>query len=212
MAHALLEDHLAAVRLSRGDQVPLDDLADVLGALIAGAEGKVSLDISRVAKELRALVEEIGRARDEIAEIRPKTVSVRDLPGAQDELDSIVRSTEAAAETIMDAADQLGELSGQLEGEAADKVMDLSTQIFEASGFQDLTGQRVSKVVATLKMLEERLAALADAVGDEHVEDADDCVFDEAGNVVNMDNLTHGPQLEGEAASQDEIDALFDSL
>lgn len=212
MAHAFLTDQLASLRRTRGDTIPLDDVAEVVGSLIAGAQGQLSLETAKVGSELRRLLDEIGRARQEISSIQPATMAQRDIPSAQDELDSIVRSTETAAEKIMDAADQLSDLSGEIEGAAGEKVMDLTTQIFEASSFQDLTGQRVTKVVATLKLLEERLAALADAIGDKDVAERDDQVFDERGEVINEDNLTHGPQLEGEAASQADIDALFDSL
>ena len=212
MAQSLLDEQLAVIRQTRGDTIALDDVAEVVTTLIAGAKGQLSLDTQKVGQELRQLLDEIGKARTDISAIQPKSMAERDIPSAQDELDSIVRNTEAAAEKIMDAADQLSEVSGEIEGPAGEKVMDLTTQIFEASSFQDLTGQRVTKVVMTLQLIEQRLQALAEAVGDTYVEPADDTVFDETGEVVNEDNLTHGPQLEGEAASQADIDALFDSL
>lgn len=212
MAEALLQQQIDSLKKHRGDTVPVDELGDILDGLIGGARGDLHVDSVNVGQELRQMLQEIGAVKGEVVGIKPRTMATRNLPGAQDELDSIVRSTEGAAEKIMDAADRLSQLSDDIEGEAGEKVMALTTEIFEASSFQDLTGQRVTKVYETLRLLEERLTALAEAIGDDHIEEDDESVFDAQGNVVNEDNLTHGPQLEGEAATQADIDALFDSL
>ncbi|MBB4210405.1 chemotaxis protein CheZ [Rhodothalassium salexigens DSM 2132] len=210
---ATLEQHVQSIKERQGDQVAVDDVAEVVGSLISSAEGELTLDRVRISRELRALLDEIGATKSEIASIRPKSVSERDLPEAQDELDSVIKSTESSAEKIMDAADQISEMSGDIGGEQGEKLMALASQIFEASSFQDLTGQRVTKVIGVMRTLEERLRALAATIGDDYVEDRDDQVFDEqTGEVINPDLLTHGPQLEGQGNSQDDIDALLASF
>lgn len=210
---ATLDDHIASIKERHGDQVSVDDVVEVVGSLISTAEGGLTIDRLKVSKELRALLDEIGATKAEISTMRPKSLSERDIPEAQDELDAIVKSTESSASKIMDAADQMMELSGEMSGEQGDKLMALSSQIFEASSFQDLTGQRITKVIEVLHTLEHRLKTLADTIGDTYVEDREEQVFDEeTGEVVNPDLLTHGPQLEGEGNNQDDIDALLASF
>jgi chemotaxis protein CheZ len=75
------------------------------------------------------------------------------------------------------------------------------TQIYEASSFQDITGQRITKVVRALQSMETKLQALAGAFGR-----AD---FTPAAPVEGDAALLNGPQLAQSASSQDDIDALF---
>jgi chemotaxis protein CheZ len=83
--------------------------------------------------------------------------------------------------------------------------MDAVTNIYEASAFQDITGQRITKIVRALQSLEEKLTSLASAFGP-----LDEAVAPKApaGDAA----LLNGPQRETTAASQTDIDALFASL
>ncbi len=79
--------------------------------------------------------------------------------------------------------------------------------IFEACNFQDLTGQRISKVVRTIVMVEERvdemLRVWSGPAGAAVTKPAPDRRSEE-------DSLLNGPALPGEAAvSQDAVDAMF---
>ena len=46
-----------------------------------------------------------------------------------------------------------------------ESINDACMRIFEACSFQDITGQRITKVVSTLTYIEERLHGLQDAWG-----------------------------------------------
>ncbi len=81
-------------------------------------------------------------------------------------------------------------------------------QIFEACNFQDLTGQRVGKVVETLAFLEEHVGRLMEIW--RGVEQFKPVAFDE---IPEGDKkLLNGPKLAGDAghSSQNDIDTLFD--
>jgi len=79
--------------------------------------------------------------------------------------------------------------------------------IFEHSNFQDITGQRITKVVNTLKFVEERVDKMIDIWGREAFME----LIDDDGGAVDEDGrLLNGPQQEGAGISQDEIDKLFD--
>ena len=149
--------------------------------------------------EVRALSAVITRARGEIAEIRPNDLKAEKLPRAGKELEAIVRSTEEATGAIMDAAEAI------MSANPSQELVDHCTRIIEACAFQDLTGQRITKVVTTLTTVENRLHSLEAAwggVADSHHAEARD-EEDDA-------RYLNGPALAGEGHDQASIDALFD--
>ena len=80
--------------------------------------------------------------------------------------------------------------------------------IFEACSFQDITGQRISKVVETLQLIDERVSRFAKAISakdsSDHSNEAER-VRDERKQRL----LLNGPQLGGPETSQSEVDAMF---
>jgi chemotaxis protein CheZ len=81
--------------------------------------------------------------------------------------------------------------------------------IFEACSFQDITGQRIARVLEALEQLEKRLDRFAKAV---NVRDSADAPDPEAAlrQARREVLLLNGPQNEDVAIKQDDIDALFD--
>jgi len=205
-----LESRAAALREDRGDSVAIAEITDVVGSLMSGTV--VDDEVAEVAAELRELTLFIGAAKQVLSNLGAKNMSNRSIPDAAVQLDAIVEATEQAATSIMDAAEALETMAAETEGEISEKLGNLAINLFEASSFQDLTGQRVTKVSRILQHMEERLNALADAIGDTHVEEAEaeaDIAKDDEGVALNDQDLLHGPQLEGQGNSQDEIDAIL---
>ena len=196
------------------NKISVDEVSQVVSAVRGPLEGDVSAEGFDLKEELGALLFFIEQAKGEIASLRPKEYGTNKIPAAANELDAIVQGTEVAAEKVMDSADEIGVLAEKCDEETKAKLEQVSTNLFEASGFQDITGQRVSKVVSTLSHLEERLSALAETIGDSDVDD----VSDEEGdvdkdyNAMANEEFLNGPQLDDEAKDQDAIDALFDDL
>ena len=203
-----LDERINSVRETRGDQIPVDEIAGVVGSLVNGTVHDE--DLGKVAGELKELLQYINAAKHELVGMQAKSLSNRDIPDANVELDAVIKSSEEAASTIMDVGDTLGQIADELDGEVANKLNNAASELFQASSFQDLTGQRITKVTSTLAHLEIRLNALAEAIGDDFVEKADDDIeVDGEGVAVNDEDLLHGPQLEGDGNSQDEIDAIL---
>jgi len=94
---------------------------------------------------------------------------------ASRELAAIVGSTEQATQSILQAAEEIDQaanaLSASVKGShdqgLAHDVQDRVVQIFEACNFQDLTGQRVSHVLETLKFVEEHAPLRRNVTTDE---------------------------------------------
>jgi chemotaxis protein CheZ len=162
-----------------------------------------SLDRS-ILGEFRYIADFIQKARDEISGLQANEIKNDRIPGASLELDAVVRDTERATETIMGEAEKL--MATEPTDLAAYKaeVDAAMMRIFEACSFQDLTGQRVNKVISTLRHIEERVAKFANALG---VVDAPS--VETAEDARKRELLLNGPAANGPATSQDDIDALF---
>ena len=189
------------------------EVSNVVSEVMNSINGDVALNSLHLKEELGDLLSYIEQAKEEISALRPKEYSTNKIPEASNELEAIVTETEIAAGRIMDAADEIGELSAKCDDDVSEKLMTISTNLFEASGFQDITGQRITKVVTTLSHLEDKLSALAEAIGDTDVDEQvtnDD--MDKDYEALTNDDLLHGPQLEEEAQDQAAIDALFDDF
>ncbi|NQV54882.1 MAG: protein phosphatase CheZ [Rhodospirillales bacterium] len=182
--------------------------------LKAGATNKELRD------ELEQLAEFIASAKSDIASLVPDDVKSEYLPVASGELDAIIDATEQATHEIMTAAEGIDDLADGLDGKVKSKLTDLTVRIYTACGFQDVTGQRISKVVSTLKHIEDRVDALIDAFGTTSKKGSKKKVPKKSAKksrasdkkVSSDEGLLNGPQLKGNAIKQEDIDAILAGL
>ncbi len=164
--------------------------------------------------ELQALAGFIHHAKGEIAALQPQEIREKHLPAATDELDAIVGATADATNTILDAVESIERISASLDVPSGQALSDHVIAIYQACSFQDITGQRIKKVVKTLKQIEVKVDQLLSAFGDDvarqrTIAAAAQAIVQEAGLDDDEARLLNGPQLPREAASQADIDALF---
>ena len=193
-------------------QQPLssDDIAGIVREVIASLSGDITGTDLKFYAELEELAGYIRHAKQEIAAIKPKDISTDHIPRATDELDAVVGATEEATNKIMDVCDEISSIAGEVPAETGEKLIGCTTRIFEACNFQDITGQRITKVVLTLKHIDHKVEALLKALGEEihHAEGAGG----KAGANNDIDDekaLLNGPQLPQNAIDQDAIDKLL---
>jgi chemotaxis protein CheZ len=128
------------------------------------------------------------------------------------ELDAVVNGTSEATQKVLAAAEEIDQLAnnlsaalkGKIEQGLAQDIRDLVIRIFEACNFQDLIGQRVTKVMATLKLIEDHINRVL-----VEIKDAPPAPWrDEA-----AEQYLHGPRLDSDHGhvTQAEIDAMFGS-
>lgn len=204
--------HLEALRKQKGDTVKVEEVGDVVRSLLASLSGDVSAGDLKLFGEVQALAAYIHNAKAEIAALRPQDIQHEYIASATDELDAIVGATENATNSILDAAEKLDSLTAEVTPEAGQKLTEQTTLIFEACNFQDITGQRITKVVRALKHIEERIDALVVAFGpDVASPEAAASQSDEKAPITDED-LLNGPQLPEQAHDQASIDALFDNI
>jgi chemotaxis regulatin CheY-phosphate phosphatase CheZ len=156
----------------------------------------------------------IRRAKVEISAMKPAGEeapnSNRRINMATEELDAIVHATERATTDILNGAERIMEVSGEVRGGGLDRAADVldleATNILMACGFQDITGQRIAKVVSTLRYLEERVDAMIRIWGVDGVEG--DEIVTQIGDTRPDAHLMHGPSLVG-GVDQSMVDALM---
>lgn len=170
-------------------------------------------EVNVLKHELVGLFEHIQKIRREIAAIRRPGDSGDRFDQMSDELDAIVEHTESATNAIMENVEAIGEAVEQaraLTAEAAvlevlGRVDDHAGEIFTACSFQDITGQRITKVVRSLKFVEERVNSLIGMWGREALAQETAAAESRKGDAA----LLNGPQLAGQGVSQDDVDRLL---
>jgi chemotaxis protein CheZ len=183
------------------------------GGVVLSRRGYYAMIEVKVYDELERLAEIIRSARREIAELRPDEINSRHIPQATDELDAVVRATEDATGSILDAVEAIEGVAGGLAPEQRGILQESVTRIYEACNFQDVTGQRVTKVINTMKRIEAGVSGLLAALGEQAGEPGRLPPPADAAPAGDPDAaLLHGPQLPEVAQNQADIDALFASL
>lgn len=207
-----VDERLQTLRDTHGESVSVDELGDVVYGVLETLEGDlmVGRDSANgsIHQELTDLSTYMEQTRRELATIRPHYTRLEEIPKATDELDAVVQATEEATDRILDAAEEMEAIAKTADAVTAERVLAVVTKIYEASNFQDITGQRITKVLNTLRYAEEKIGMMAELLG--HAEDAVEFVDDDP--VDEEADLLEGPQMADAANSQDDIDALFADL
>jgi chemotaxis protein CheZ len=168
--------------------------------------------LRRLQHEADAIHSAIARTKQEIAMMHAGA-SGRGGPRAARELDAVVDGTERAAHQIMDAAETIAKAAKLLtasqgkDDELTQQIRDNVLHIFEACNFQDLSGQRIAKVLAMLQFIDESIARMMEIWG------GAEAFKPYAGTAGSEPGLLHGPKLAGDGGhvSQADIDAILQS-
>jgi chemotaxis protein CheZ len=175
-------------------------LASAPAAPTAPATSPHQLEIQRLMSELQLIHSAIGGTQQpQAGGGRAATGPAARITG---ELEAVIGDSELAAQKILAAAEDIDQaannlsaaLKGDFEHGLAQDIRDRVIQIFEACNFQDLTSQRVAKVMATFAGLERQIARALDELAR-----------------VNAAPPLHGPRLGSDPGhiSQSDVDSLF---
>ncbi|GAB4226847.1 MAG: protein phosphatase CheZ [Methyloligellaceae bacterium] len=175
-------------------------------------------EAQKIKDELNRIYEAINRTKQEIATLHKTSCEGLEMHRMTDELSAIVEGTEQATENILNAAEEIDSkatelvaaLKQQRNQDHACDIQELVVKIFEACNFQDLTGQRITKVVRAFQFIEERVTRMMEIWGG--IESFNDVEVVDPPKREGDAALLNGPALETDedVASQDDIDALFD--
>jgi len=169
--------------------------------------------------ELDVMKDAITRTKHEIATLHRSEHNGKGMRRVAGELDAVVDSTERATSAILGAIEDIETNANMLRAarlgtagqENVDAILERVVTAYEACNFQDLTGQRISKIVGVLKFVEEHLDRMIEAWSG--LDDFRILLAAEAPAAAEDDekSLLNGPKLDEDPGhvDQSDIDALF---
>ncbi len=174
-------------------------------------------ELQKIKTELDMIYDAINRTKQEIATLHVTGFRGPEMARVTDELGAVVGGTEQATQTILAAAEEIDQMAGNLapalrndhDQALTQDIQDRVIKIFEACNFQDLTGQRISKVVATMKFIEQHIVRMIEIWGG--IEALSEFAPEGMAERQGEAKMLNGPKLDDEPghASQNDIDALF---
>ncbi|MEQ8345262.1 MAG: protein phosphatase CheZ [Sneathiellaceae bacterium] len=209
-----LEARLQDLEAEQGSTVPLAEVGSMVADLLLTLDGDITSADIELQNELRDLADYIRRAHQELEALEVGDLRQRQIPEAADQLDAVVQATEEATGVFLDAAEEVQAIARELTGPHSDRLNLIGNRIFEASNFQDITGQRITKVVTTLRHIEAKILTLTETFGLQGDSAEQRRPGDGKASAAGQDDeekaLLNGPQLPSKGNSQDDIDAFFD--
>jgi chemotaxis protein CheZ len=218
---------LEALESSGAEMVPMSQVRTLIGVVRDFFDGNLDPSEVQLYGELGELAKFINGARKELRDFQPGLLKDEKIPEASDQLDAIVKTTEAATGQIMDACERLDSAHQQIRDRlmsanppidpdviagVEDSLLETQTHItsiYEACNFQDLTGQRIQKITTALREVERQVMRMVIVFGlrkDNKMDEETKKRFEGDAALLN------GPQLPGTGMEQDEIDAILAKL
>jgi chemotaxis protein CheZ len=216
-----LRDYLEQLTADGDHRISARELADIIGEVaqtltadlqplsVAGTEPSVAGNRAAApgvdaAGALAALAEIVNvESGGRLAELK-------------EELDEIRTSMQNAAAVYLSAAESIENIAAHPDMDADDQAQlyQLATDIYEASSFQDIGGQRLTRVTEILKELEFTVVRAQAVLGDDAADQSVDALGDaiERSETRKMEYFLHGPQNAGKANTQEEIDKILASF
>ncbi len=201
---------VAFLEQNKGEDISLNDIMALAEVMAGSLDAYLQAMDTSLYQEFTAIASEISSMKDEIAALRPSEMRHAAIPDAGRELDAVVEATENATNIIMSSAEEImGADPSDVDAYQA-LVNDKVIEIFEACSFQDITGQRISKVVNALNVIDKRVTTFIDRM---KMSDLDTGCYEETPEERRKRELIlHGPQHAGEGVQQDEVDAMLADL
>lgn len=184
-----------------------DKVIKIISSVIQKVEDAEELSREQLYKELSELHDIIEEARCELSDFVPAEIGDKYVPDASEELDAIITATEEATTTIMDACEVIENVCETIDPDVSEAMLEEVTKIYEACSFQDITGQRITKVAYALTQIDKKVNGILKIISSKlpGIKERDE------GEVTATDDsdLLNGPQLPDNAISQDDIDKLL---
>ena len=192
----------------RGEQVALADVVALAELTAESLQTFFSTLDTAVYRELREIATYINDMKAEIGALQANELKESHIPAAGQELGAIVKATEEATNSIMECAETV--MAADARDPAAYKALvdAQMMRVFEACSFQDITGQRIAKVVETLQQIEQRVSRFVEAM---RAKDLSGFIDEQERKRAERKNrfMLNGPAREGEGIAQAQVDQLF---
>jgi len=209
MANTQHLDHLVSyLKETREQDVALTDVVALAEVTAQSLQTFFATLDTTFYRELRDIAVYIDDMKAEIGALQANELKESRIPAAGQELGAIVKATEVATNTIMECAEAV--MAADASNPAAYKAL-VDRQmllVFEACSFQDITGQRIAKVVDTLQHIEQRVGRFVEAM---RAKDLSGFIDEQERDRAERKSkfMLNGPAAEGEGIAQAQVDQLF---
>jgi chemotaxis protein CheZ len=203
---------IAEIRALRALMEPKEDV----NRLLENYHSQIT-EMQKLKSELGIIHGAINRTKQEIATLHVTGFRGDSMSRMTHELDAVVSGTEQATQTILEMVEDIDQFATTLIEQAKEgsdqelgrAIQERVVKVFEACNFQDITGQRISKVVNTWKFIEGHVDQMMQIWGG--IDAFKEFIPEAPPEKTGDDALLNGPKLEEDAGhvSQDDIDALF---
>ena len=164
-------------------------------------------DMLQLRLDIVDMTQTIEQIKTEVANTGNDGTAISD---AKVELNVVLDETEEVTSNIISSVEKIQEIIWELkendkDSSDYDKIDELITDVYMACSFQDLTGQRLRKVVDLTSDIEQRLKNMVS------LWDADELLRYKQSDATKQkdENLKNGPALPEEAQAQNDIDAVL---
>ncbi len=223
-----ISSQISELETTDAKTVPIEQVRTLVRAVKDLFEGRFETEEVELFGELGELAKYINNAKKELQKFAPDELKDNQLPEASDQLEAVVELTESSTQKIMDACEQIQAvesglrerllmadppLDEDLMAAVDDSISEMDAHIvsiFEACNFQDITGQRIQKIVAVMKEVERQVLRMVIVFG---LDKKKDNLKEEDKKEMTSDaDLLNGPQLPGNSLEQEDIDELLAKL
>ena len=223
--HHEIMSELRAIREQMGksagsaseERAAVSRAAENMPAMIESYRAQIE-QCEKLKVELDLIHDAISKTKQEIALLHGRSFNGHEMAKVTGELGAVVGGTEEATQQILEAAESIDEAasaivktkSAELQERFSQDIQERVVSIFEACNFQDLTGQRISKVMTTMRFIENHINIMMEIWGGvDAIKKHAPAIIDERVGDARLLNGPRGPGEEG-YASQNDIDALFE--
>ncbi len=198
-----IDEIVECINQDNDGEISLVELLSLAKHMVASLQTIVDEQDDDLSTEVRAITRHIEKTQIELGELPPKELTFESIPKADEDLREVVASTESATQSILDSAETIMSADPDDLEDYRQTVDNAVVSIFEACCFQDMTGQRISRVAETLGHISEHIKYVTDVIngqGGAHLKPT----------VKSGDPLMNGPQSAKDAISQDLADNVFE--
>ncbi len=229
-----MSEHIKNSKLT-SEQVDIYKTVDTVNMQLSTLENFIARRFDEISMEINASAQQADMAEDAITKRFAEILEVLgaiNYSGTGDsaantgvELEAVIEDTEKAANSILDAADRIVEHisddkdwnNPKVVTEMRENIKNDIQEILMACTFQDLAGQRIRNTLNNLQDIEEKLGSTFKKLGIEVTPD-ENAVKEKVHDAVDQGGVdalfdsdeSKSTKSKGGAASQDDIDSLFD--
>lgn len=198
-----IDEIVDCISQEKDGDISLADLLTLSKVMIESLEALIAERDGELGSEVSAIAGHIEKTQIELDGLEPNGFAEQAIPEADEDLKEVVGATEKATETILESAERIMSANDGNHEEYRQIVDEAVINIFEACCFQDITGQRINRVVETLTYISQHMTYITGVLtGGERIP--------VTAKMPRGNDLLQGPQSTDDAISQDDADSLFD--